>query len=46
VSLLAGEFTRDQTILVDVDEQNDVLTFHPQGAALPLEALDHLPTHG
>ena len=38
--LLAGEFAESDTIVVDVDEVGENLTFHQAGEAIPAEALD------
>jgi len=46
VSLLSGEFQQGQTILVDVDEQTDLLTFHPRGEGIPAEYLGQVTAQG
>jgi len=38
--LLAGEFAEGDTIVVDVDEVGENLTFHQAGEAIPAETLD------
>jgi ATP-dependent Clp protease ATP-binding subunit ClpC len=42
ISLLSGEFQTGQTIVVDVDPENDNLVFHPQGEGIPASAFDQV----
>ena len=44
ISLLSGEFQQGQTILVEVDEVNDKLMFHPLAEGIPAEAFDQVAT--
>jgi ATP-dependent Clp protease ATP-binding subunit ClpC len=37
ISLLSGEFKSGDTVIVDVDEENDELTFRPLGEPIPAE---------
>ena len=39
VSLLSGEFSAGDTVLVDLDEENAVLVFQPIGEAVPAEEI-------
>jgi len=39
VSLLSGEFSAGNTVLVDLDEENAVLVFQPIGEAVPAEEI-------
>jgi ATP-dependent Clp protease ATP-binding subunit ClpC len=40
VSLLSGEFSPGDTIIVDVDEEADTLVFHQDGESIPAEELN------
>ncbi len=46
ISLLSGEFQRGDTILVDVDEQNQKLTFRPIGTSVPAEEIKQVQYDG
>ena len=39
MSLLSGEFSAGDTVLVDLDEENAVLVFQPIGEAVPAEEI-------
>lgn len=40
ISLLSGEFSSGDTIIVDVDEKQDVLTFRPIGEGIPAKDVE------
>jgi ATP-dependent Clp protease ATP-binding subunit ClpC len=42
ISLLSGEFQTGQTIVVDVDPENDNLVFRPHGESVPAAAFDQI----
>jgi ATP-dependent Clp protease ATP-binding subunit ClpC len=46
VSLLSGEFSSGDTILVDVDEQNQKLTFRPISSSVPAEEIKQVQYEG
>ncbi|HLE14052.1 MAG TPA: AAA family ATPase [Anaerolineales bacterium] len=46
VSLLSGEFSKGDTVIVDVDEEGKRLVFRPIGQPLPAENIQQLETTG